>query len=216
MRALHSRWFHHPSITHPTGPLRPDDATIGLILTVLGGTMILGVLAGLMALDSSTGLLVAILVDDSASLGVAILMGAVLFGLAAFTTVWWPMLRRSQRIVAWALAITMWMAGMLLMDLRLETLRATTAEWLVKHPLPAIPGLVIVVGITILAMAYLLRSPRLPVEGAAPESVSSSATRSAGPGDRHGPAALQVARHSAAQHHASRNRPTRTGHSSRP
>ena len=106
MRALHSGWFHHPSITHPTGPLRPDDATIGLILTVLGGTTILGVLAGLMALDSSTGLLVAILVDDSASLGVAILMGAVLFGLAAFTTVWWPVLRRSQRIVAWALAIT--------------------------------------------------------------------------------------------------------------
>ena len=111
MRALHSGWFHHPSITHPTGPLRPADVTTGLILAVLCGTTILGVLAGLMALDSSTALLVAILVDDSASLGVAILMGAFLFGLAAFTTVWWPVLRRSQRIVAWALAIIVWMAG---------------------------------------------------------------------------------------------------------
>jgi hypothetical protein len=133
MRALHTGWFQHPLLTHPTGATRSARVTIALIQAVVSGIAILVGLAGLIMLDSRTGLLVGILVSDAASLGVAIVLGAVLLGLAAFTTIWWPVLRHREQMVALALAGIVWVAGMILMDPRLATLRVSAAAWLANH-----------------------------------------------------------------------------------
>ena len=217
MRALHIGWFQHPLLAHPTGATRSARVTMALILAVVSGIAMFGGLAGLIMLDSLTGLLVGILVSDAASLGVAIVLGAVLLGLAAFTTIWWPVLRRREHMVALALAVIVWVAGMILMDPRLATLRASAAAWLANHSPPAMPGLIImVVAATILATAYMLRSHRLAAKQPAPQSVPPTATPLASRSVRHRPAVVKAARPDAARDHASRKRPARTGHLSRP
>ncbi len=133
MRALHIGWVHHPLLAHPTGARRSARVTMALILAVVSGIAISAGLAGLIMLAGLTGLLVGILVSDAASFGVAIVLGAVLLGLAAFTTIWWPVLRRREQMVALALAVIVWVAGMILMDPRLATLRVSAAAWLANH-----------------------------------------------------------------------------------
>ena len=129
----------------------------------------------------------------------------------------WPVLRRREQMVALALAVIVWVAGMILMDLRLATLRVSAAAWLANHSRPAMPGLIImVVAATILATAHMLRSHRPAAEQAAPQSVPPTATPLASRSDRHRPAVLKAARPDAARDHASRKRPARTGHLSRP
>jgi hypothetical protein len=190
---------------------------VALILAVVAVVATLAGFAGVIVLDGLTGLLVRLLVSDAASLGVAIVLGAVLLGLAAFTTISWPVLRRRENSVALALAVIVWVAGMILMDLRLATLRVSAAAWLANHPPPAMPGpIIMVVAATILATAYMLRSHRLAAQIACTPVGAADCASFGEPKRPSQPAVVKAARPDAARDHASRKRPARTGHLSRP